>query len=539
MERNEGKEMLSESEKRAIFLAVSRLIPDARLVQKAISSGLASRPGIDSESILASLVKQNLLTPNQAYAISQSIRDKNLGGNGEGEEDLIGSSTAPTMLAMKAEYSKQGTDDSQEASPERLGHYKILRKLGQGGMCSVFLAFDESSSSQVAIKLLPPKLAANQITLDRFYREGRSGILLQHPNIVQNFDFGQDQITSQHYLVMEYVDGFTGQELLGDHGKLSVADSIHIVLNIARGLEHAHSRNIIHRDIKPDNILITRTGISKLADLGLAKRTDETSHLTSARQGFGTPWYMPYEQAINARGTDGRSDIYALGATFYHFLTGEVPFKGDSHLEIVEQKKIGKFPPASSINSEIPQVLDGILERMMAVDPRHRYQTMSELIIDLERTNLIPMLPSFIDPELAYQDPIVRERMASLTQQTRADLSGIFQDQNGYAHTDDLWYIQFRTKTNKSYRLKGSTAQVIKRLQERKIPLSALASREPNGKYISLKEVPEFKPHFLKKTKKVKPANNSASKSIPNEIPEEEQTSGWLDRLRKNLGNWW
>src|ERR1043165_3421591 len=141
-------------------------------------------------------------------------------------------------------------------------------------------------------------------------------------------------------------------------------DAAYIALHIAHALEHAHSRNVVHRDIKPDNILISRSGVAKLADLGLAKRTDEASHLTATRQGFGTTHYMPYEQAINARHADGRSDIYALGATLYHLVTGSVPFTGGNHLEVVEKKKEGHFTPASALRPDVPPVLDHILGRM-------------------------------------------------------------------------------------------------------------------------------------------------------------------------------
>src|SRR5262249_2236095 len=160
----------------------------------------------------------------------------------------------------------------------------------------------------------------------------KSGALLNHPNIVRNLTVGQDRATGKHYLVLEYVDGPSAHALLDRFGRLPVGDAVHVALDVARALEHAHSRNVVHRDIKPDNILITTSGVAKLSDLGLAKRTDEASHLTGARQGFGTPYYMPYEQAMNARLADGRSDIYALGATLYHLVTGEVPFPGSSHL---------------------------------------------------------------------------------------------------------------------------------------------------------------------------------------------------------------
>src|SRR5262249_5674656 len=152
---------------------------------------------------------------------------------------------------------------------------------------------------------------------------------------------GQDRSSGKHYLVLEYVDGPSAHALLQRFGRLAVGDAVHIALDIARALEHAHSRSIVHRDIKPDNILLTQSGVAKLSDLGLAKRTDEASNLTAARQGFGTPYYMPYEQAMNAKYADGRSDIYALGATLYHLVTGEIPFSGATHLEIVEKKNIG------------------------------------------------------------------------------------------------------------------------------------------------------------------------------------------------------
>ena len=140
----------------------------------------------------------------------------------------------------------------------------------------------------MAVKVLSDPLSDSQDYIDRFYREAKSGKLLNHPNIVRTLSYGQDEKTGKHYLVLEYVDGPNALDLLKRFGRLPVGDAVHIALDVARALEHAHSRNVIHRDIKPDNILITRAGVAKLTDLGLAKRTDETSHLTSMRQGFGT-----------------------------------------------------------------------------------------------------------------------------------------------------------------------------------------------------------------------------------------------------------
>src|SRR5262249_51655856 len=235
----------------------------------------------------------------------------------------------------------------------------------------------------------------------------KSGGLLNHPNIVRTLKAGQDRLTGKHYLVLEYVDGPSAHALLMKNGKLSVGDAVHIGLDVARALERAHSRNLVHRDIKPAKIPITLSGVAKLGDMGLAKRTDEASHLTAARQGFGTTAYMPYEQAINAKYADSRSDIYALGATLFHLITGQVPFPGENHLEIVEKKNQGQFRPASAINPEVPSALDQMLGRMLARQPRDRSQPASELIIALDPPRLAVPVPSFADPALAKKAPWV------------------------------------------------------------------------------------------------------------------------------------
>jgi serine/threonine-protein kinase len=215
-----------------------------------------------------------------------------------------------TLPRTQVDPAQSGAGPSPDA-PElrRLGDYRILRRLGEGGMGAVYLGYHEADERQVALKVLSDALAGNQAYVDRFYREAKSGALLNHPSIVRALGVGQDPASRKHYLVLEFVDGPNALGLLEQLGRLPVGDAVHLALDVAKALEHAHSRNVIHRDIKPDNILITRSGIAKLADLGLAKRTDEASHLTAARQGFGTPYYMPYEQAVNARHADGRSDI--------------------------------------------------------------------------------------------------------------------------------------------------------------------------------------------------------------------------------------
>ena len=396
--------------------------------------------------------------------------------------------------------------------PRSLGEYRILRRLGEGGMGAVYLGYHEGQGRQVAIKVLPDQLAGNQAYVERFYREARSGALLNHPNIVRGLTVGQDKASKKHYIVLEYVDGPSALGLLEQPGRLSVGDAVHIALDVARALEHAHSRNIIHRDIKPDNILITRSGVAKLSDLGLAKRTDEASHLTATRQGFGTPYYMPYEQAINAKHADARSDIYALGATLYHLVTGEVPFPGANHLEVMDKKERGEFPPAGSYNPSVPVQLELILDRMLARNPDDRYQTASELIVDLERSNLAAAVPSFVNPDLALQDPVVRARLATPAQPTAFDIQrslpkGEAPPANGHP---DLWYLRYRDTTGRLCKAKATTKQVLQRLREGRLPAEVEASHQLQGQYEALERLPEFRDAAHRLVRRGKPGGKNA-----------------------------
>ncbi|MGF1583437.1 MAG: protein kinase [Gemmataceae bacterium] len=489
-------------------------------------------------------------------------------------------SLAPTLKALDQPIPipkpHVALDDLQE-----IGGYRLLRKIGQGGMCSVYLGYltkegsresklrgrNDSNNSReskpainrprsVAIKILPAPEAESKVTLDRFYREAVSGSALNHPNIVKNLDYGQDRNTGLHYLVLEYIDGPSAMDLLEQYGPLSVADAVHITLEIARGLEHAHAHNIIHRDIKPDNILMTKTGIPKLADMGLAKRTDQPSHLTATRQGFGTPYYMPYEQAINAKMVDEKADIYALGATLYHLATGEVPFAGTSHVEIVDKKMEGYYNPASEVRNGIPPILDEIIAGMMAKNPGDRYQTVSELIVDLERADLAAEVPSFVDPELAYSDPIVQERLALVSQPTSPDLryrekpdeSDVTSGSSSPGaqspeHTkttngQQIWYLRYKGRKGNWRLSKVTKPQVLKRLREKNLPPNTEASPTANGPFKPIEEINELR----------SPGRTSARKPCPSpeevlryEIrnPKNQRKRAYNNRLLSHLGDNW
>jgi serine/threonine-protein kinase len=371
-----------------------------------------------------------------------------------------------------------------------LGGHRILRRLGEGATGTVYLAYHDGKDLQVALKVFNDTLVSTQQYLDRFYREGRLGAALDHPNLVRLHSIGQDQATSRHYMVLEYVDGPSARALLDTYGKLSIGDALHIILGIARALEYAHSRNVVHRDIKPDNILTTGAGVAKLADLSLARRTDELSHLTAARMGFGTTHYMPYEQAINARRADGRSDIYALGATLYHLITGTVPFPGENHLEVVEKKRLGFFTPAGKLRKDVPELVDRILARMLARTPKERYQTASELIIDLERSGLVPAIPSFADPEKAMSDPWLQACRSNAVP-TRLDPET--PAPRVPEPPDGVWEVRFRNKAGRLVQLRGRTREVIGRLKTGWLPAATEARRAGEKEYAALLTFEEFR----------------------------------------------
>jgi serine/threonine protein kinase len=493
--------MLREAEKSAAFLAVSRNQLPAAASKQAFEQLVQTCGQGTFADFLDKLVLHKLLTTVQAQHLKVTIPSQEL------ESQSIPTAAkktrsapsdiplAPTQMALRPGVEKWTPED--EPPMQQIGDYRILRKLGQGGMCPVYLGFHEREHRRVAIKILPPKLAEVQANVDRFIREATTGSFLNHPNIVRNFAFGQDPVSRHYFLVMEYVDGPSVLDLLSRQSPLDIGDAVRIILDIARGLEHAHSRNIIHRDIKPDNILLTQTGVAKLADMGLAKRTDENSTLTAARQGFGTPHYMPYEQAVNAKYADGRSDIYALGATLYHLITGEVPFPGETHLEILEKKEIGDFLPACAVNPAVSEELDEILEIMLAKEPQDRYQTVSELIVMLDRANVAAPVLSFVDRKMAFQDPVVRERLAIVPQPTRPDL----QKRNGELPirpktNPNIWYLRYKVRKNQWCKAKATTQQIHKRLRQKKIPMDAQVSSHADGNYQPLKAVPEFQSYL-------------------------------------------
>jgi serine/threonine protein kinase len=454
--------MLTEVEIRAAGLAVTQFGVDPVDVERITNMVLDGRARGEDVTLFSLLEEEGLLQGQQVHELRFGL-----------DQTRIDPHASPPL----------GDVDLHKL--KRVGDYRILRLLGEGGMGAVFLAFHEIEEKQVALKVLSSEMARQQSNLDRFLREAKSGEALNHPNIVRNLASGKDRVTGLHFIVLEYVDGETAQHILEKEGRLKVGDAFHIILDIARGLEYAHSRNIVHRDIKPANILITESGLAKISDLGLAKRVDGGSSLTHANQGFGTPYYMPYEQAINAKMADARSDIYALGATLYHLVTGEVPFTGENAMEIVEKKEVGFFPPASALAEGIPDAVDRILARMMARNPGDRFQTASEVIVDLDRSGLAAAVLSFVSSDKALQDPHIRQRLTAPAPPTLADL----QLARAKEKPEDLWFVRYQNDEGRWAKAKLSRKEIVSRWRAKKLGAEAGVSGYASGPFLPLREV--------------------------------------------------
>jgi len=265
----------------------------------------------------------------------------------------------------------------------RLENYEILAKIGKGAMGAVYKARQLSLNRLVALKILPPHLAADKVYITRFLREAQVAAKLNHENTIYVIDVGESK--GVYYFAMEYVDGRTVKEMLEQREVFDERRTVEIALQVARALEHASSYGIVHRDIKPGNIMITKQeGMVKLCDFGLAKDLDISASVTSHSTVAGTPYYISPEQIKNEP-VDARTDIYSLGATVYHIMTGSVPFTGRS-APIVMAKHLHEAPiPPRQLNPKISSGLEAVILKCMAKNPAERFQTPAELIAALER----------------------------------------------------------------------------------------------------------------------------------------------------------
>jgi serine/threonine protein kinase len=272
-----------------------------------------------------------------------------------------------------------------------LGNYVVLEKLGEGGMGWVLKAQHRRMQRTVALKVLHGEATRSIDAIRRFHQEARAAARLVHANIVNALDADESQ--GIHFLVMEYVEGVVLSELLGRKGPLPVRDAVNYTLQVAHGLAYAHGEGVIHRDIKPGNLLLDKRGVVKILDMGLA-RLEETvaaladaarpERITSAGQMLGTLDYMSPEQAEDAHSVDHRTDIYSLGCTMFRLLTGRPPYRGQTIVEKIVAHRDQPIPSLSAARPEVPADLDLIFQRMVAKRPDDRYQSMNDVVQDLE-----------------------------------------------------------------------------------------------------------------------------------------------------------
>jgi serine/threonine-protein kinase len=250
------------------------------------------------------------------------------------------------------------------------GRYRLDSRLGVGGMSTVYLAFDQRLERSVAVKLLAEHLADDPTFVSRFRREALSAARLVHPNIVQVFDFGFDESQHQHFIVMEHVPGRSCAELLRDRGRLGVDQAVEIITQACRGLDYAHRNGVIHRDVKPGNLLVSDAEVVKLADFGIARATDQSS-ITQVGSVLGTAAYLSPEQA---RGEEAgpRSDLYSLGVVTYQLLSGRLPYEASSLTELALKQQREAPTPLERLNPEAPRTLSEAVAMALALDKAQR-----------------------------------------------------------------------------------------------------------------------------------------------------------------------
>ncbi len=262
--------------------------------------------------------------------------------------------------------------------------YQIIKQLGAGAMARVFLAKQISLDRMVAIKVLPQKFTNNPDFVARFYAEGKAAAKLNHPNIVQAFDVGKSG--EYHYFVMEFVDGRTVFDDITEKGVYSEEDAVRIGIECAKALDHAHKQGFIHRDVKPKNIMMADKGNgSKLADMGLARAlSDVEAAEAEAGKAYGTPYYISPEQIRGEVDVDARADIYSLGATLYHMVTGQVPFDGANPSTVMHKHLKNALIPPDHLNKELSSGISEVIEVCMAKDRTKRYASAADLLEDLQ-----------------------------------------------------------------------------------------------------------------------------------------------------------
>jgi serine/threonine protein kinase len=282
-----------------------------------------------------------------------------------------------------------------------IGDYELLTKVGKGANSSVYKARHKSTGQIVAIKVLPRELSKDNKLYTRFEREFQIAAALDHPNLVKAFEFSQTD--GRPYLIMEFVDGDTLGQQLVDHGAMQEGQAICIITQVGQALQLAHNRGLIHRDVKPDNILLRKDGRAKLTDLGLAKDILNDQGLTNIGMALGTPHYMPPEQYADAKRANIQSDIYSLAATLYASVTGQVPFSGCNSLDSLRKIVKGEVVAPRAIVPSLSEQVNQAILRAMSPDPDRRPKTCLDFLKELTREPI---------PELRLREAETRPQLA-------------------------------------------------------------------------------------------------------------------------------
>jgi serine/threonine protein kinase len=348
--------------------------------------------------------------------------------------------------------------ESPKAAVQSVGDYDLLEKIAEGGMGAIWKGRHRTSGQVVAVKIMPPHMAQNPILLKRFEQEFRAASRLDHPNIVRALDYSDTGPTP--FLVMEYVQGESLGQKIEREGRLPEVDAIRIIAQVAQGLHRAHKQNLVHRDVKPDNILVTADGVAKLADLGLVKETETDLNLTRTGRGLGTPHFMAPEQFRNAKNADIRCDIYSLGATLYMMVTGDLPFKSNGPLDAWMKKIQNELTPPRQLVPTLSERLDWAVMRAMSADPAQRPASCREFVEDLtgHSTRRVPTTDS--------STPL-----------------------------NELWYLVYPDETGTRHTVKGSTSAIRRSLKDGLLgdASNVRASRVKAGPFEPLRGFPEFR----------------------------------------------
>jgi eukaryotic-like serine/threonine-protein kinase len=320
----------------------------------------------------------------------------------------------------------------EERRNTQIPGYVLLSKVGKGAMATVYKAKQLSLDRIVAIKVLPKKMSESKEFVDRFYREGRAAARLSHNNIVQAYDVGETP-EGYHYFAMEFIEGKTLYDIMqpppqGEGRSFSEAEALDIMIQVTDALVHAHQRGLIHRDVKPKNILLTPQGVAKLTDLGLARAVDDKEAAESeAGKAYGTPYYISPEQIRGDLDIDYRADIYSLGATMYHLVTGRPPFDGDTPSAVMHKHLKQQLVPADHINTALSAGVGEIIDVAMAKKREERYVSTEDMLDDL-------MAVRRGEPPIHARQPVNLEALAPTEEGKTVDLTP-----DEHNPTFDIW----------------------------------------------------------------------------------------------------